>query len=48
MAHFCPDCGQQCYCDGEEVEVWLEYIDDCTHLCPDPEEDEEHEEKVVH
>ena len=37
--HSCPDCGQACYCDGEDVE--LESAEEnCCHNC-DPEEDDD-------
>jgi len=37
MAHECPDCGQACYCDMEDV--WLDDYDDCEHDCEEEGED---------
>jgi hypothetical protein len=31
MAHDCPDCGELCYCDGEDH--GQEAPDDCEHAC---------------
>ena len=33
MAHECPECGQECYCDMEDH--WQEAPDDCSHECQD-------------
>lgn len=38
MAHECPDCGQACYCDGDDT--WMDSgAATCGHGC-DPEEDD--------
>lgn len=40
MAHECPDCGQACYCDGDDT--WMEsewVLAHCEHAC-DPENDD--------
>lgn len=38
--HECPDCGQACACDIEDV--WHdEAPDDCSHVCEIPNEEEE-------
>lgn len=40
MAHECPECGMQCYCNGDIDDMCLntlEAINRCTH-CPDDEE----------
>lgn len=29
--HSCPDCGQACDCDGEDV--WWDEYDACDHEC---------------
>lgn len=35
MAHDCPECGEVCFCDGDDT--WFDDADDCTHNC-EPEE----------
>lgn len=38
MAHECPDCGQACYCDGDDTWIDLWATDgDCDHECGDDE-----------
>lgn len=40
MAHECPNCGLQCYCNGDLDDMCLnipEAVNRCTH-CPDDEE----------
>jgi len=37
--HACPDCGQACYCDGEDHENDYALLDDCAHICDEIEED---------
>lgn len=37
MAHECPDCGQQCYCDGEDTYIPTS-ADQCDHMCDIQEE----------
>lgn len=38
MAHDCPDCGQACYCDGDDTWIDLWATDgDCDHECGDDE-----------
>lgn len=38
MAHECPDCGQACYCDGDDtwMDLWATG-GDCCHTCPEDE-----------
>lgn len=31
--HFCPVCGFECYCSGDNIEDECE-VDDCRHECP--------------
>lgn len=35
MAHECPECGQMCYCDGEDtfVKTADKYCIHCPELC---------------
>jgi len=37
MAHECPECGQACYCDMEDV--WWDDYEDCEHECDEDDED---------
>ncbi len=37
MAHSCPDCGQACYCDGEDT--WWDEYDECIHECEEETEE---------
>jgi len=39
MAHECPDCGQECYCDMEDH--GQEAPGDCSHVCEESDFDEE-------
>lgn len=36
MAHECPECAQQCYCDGDDTGGLPD--DECVHQCA-PEDD---------
>lgn len=38
--HECPQCGQACDCDGEDVWHDYPYNLNCTHECEDEDEDE--------
>lgn len=40
MAHECPECGQVCYCDGEDtwMDTWATAAE-CIHVCG-PEHDD--------
>lgn len=35
--HECPDCGQACDCDGEDV--WTDYNRNCAHICKEDDDD---------
>jgi hypothetical protein len=37
--HDCPECGEACYCDGEDH--GQEAPDDCDHDCEDRDEDDD-------
>ncbi len=43
MCHECPDCGQMCYCDGDDT--YMDYDDDCLHCLGVVEEDDEQEDE---
>lgn len=38
--HECAECGEACYCDGEDHQN--QTPDDCTHECP-PEDDDDYD-----
>lgn len=40
MAHECDNCGEWCYCDGEDTPV---PEPDCLHVCPEDYDDDEPE-----
>ena len=37
--HDCPECGEACYCDGEDHDIGE--VEDCNHNCDHEEETEE-------
>ncbi len=39
MAHECPDCGQACYCDGDDtwIDLWAT-SGSCAHPCIEDED----------
>lgn len=37
--HECPECGQECDCDGEDHEQTIE-SEDCTHVCDEDDDDD--------
>lgn len=36
--HECPECGQACDCDGEDL--WHDRYDDCEHNCEEFDDDD--------
>ena len=40
VMHSCPECGQACDCDGEDIELESSE-DDCVHECDTEEDDDE-------
>lgn len=48
MAHDCPDCGQACYCDGDDV--FMDDYPECIHECAEepPDSFDDYEEMEVH
>jgi hypothetical protein len=42
MAHSCPECGDLCYCDLDDVDM-QEPLEECVHECgPESDFDEEY------
>lgn len=42
--HWCPDCGQPCFCDGDDTDYGNAPLSGkCSHFCEEPEWEEEEE-----